>query len=176
MYTYILTEYLYICCIDITWLVNYEPKRKYMDMDRVERRIGQITDVRSGMVVVRIARLSACAGCHAQSVCASSDCVERYVTVAIMPTDQFNVGDIVAVEGKVQIGLLAVLLSFVLPILLLFVSLFWGIRVMDFEESVAVLLALVVLMVYYGALRIFDPMLGRVLRLTIRKEQEVSVI
>lgn len=148
---------------------------RYMDMDRVEKRVGQVTEVRSGVVTVRIAQLSACTGCHARSVCVSSDCVDRYVTVDIDPKAQFSVGDTVVVQGEMFVGRLAVLLSFVLPLLLLLVSLLLGIKMLELKEGPAVLLALLVLGGYYGLLRLLDPQLGRVLRLSISKESGIDI-
>lgn len=139
-------------------------------MVTIERRHGVVSALRSGEVVVRIQQQSACSGCHAKEFCCSVDCADRDITVKTDDT-RFGIGDAVIIEGRDSIGRLAVFLSFVLPILLLVVSLVLGITVLEFGEVMSILCAFGVLALYYAVLRLFDAQLGRIMHFEIIKAE-----
>lgn len=136
-------------------------------MVTIERREGVVRTVRDGKVTVRIQQQSACAGCHAKEFCCSTDCADR--DILIETTEPFEPGEVVVIEGRDHIGRLAVLLSFVLPIILLLLGLVCGIRLWGLSEVQAILLAFGLLALYYAGLYLLDPRLGQIMKFEITK-------
>lgn len=139
-----------------------------LEMVTIERRKGVVRSIAEGTVVVRIQQQSACSGCHAKEFCCSTDCAERDVVVRTDTTD-YQPGDAVIVEGQDSVGRLAVLLSFVIPIILFVGSLAVGIKLLALGEGWAIALATATLALYYILLRLLEPRLGRVLKFEITK-------
>lgn len=138
-------------------------------MTTVESRLGTVTAVSDGAVTVCIQQLSACSGCHARQACTSTDCADKYVTI---PTEgkSFVVGEQVRIEGDNYVGRLAVLISFVIPIALVVTSLFIC-TALDMGEALSALASLFTLGLYLLIVRLFDPRLGRILRLRLVRHE-----
>ncbi|MDY5858779.1 MAG: SoxR reducing system RseC family protein [Porphyromonas sp.] len=139
-------------------------------MVTIERRAGVVHSVRPGEVVVRIQQQSACSGCHAKDFCCSTDCADR--DISIQTSDgSYRPGDRVFVEGRDSIGRMAVLLSFVIPIILFVLVLALGLRLWAWGELSALAAAFGSLGLYYLLLRLMDPSLGRIMRFEITKAE-----
>lgn len=136
-------------------------------MEGVECRKGTVCAVRDGAVTVRIRQMSACSGCHAREFCCSTDCAERHIVVSTL--DTYSVGDEVIIQGQDTMGRVAVLLSFVLPLVVLVAGVAIGILALGLNEAFASLLALSGLGGYYLILRALNPRLGRIMQFTIQK-------
>lgn len=134
----------------------------------MERRQGVVTSVQPGVLVVRITQLSACSGCHAKDFCCSTDCKDHYLNIETS-SEGFFPGDSVIVEGDSTIGRMAVLLSFVAPLILFIASLVAAILVLKLSEPLAALLAVGILAVYYGVLYLCNPRLKRLVRFGVYK-------
>lgn len=143
-------------------------------MVNVQRRQGIVCNIDQNLITVRIQQLSACTGCHAKDFCCSTDCAEHYVCVQAPRGADFEIGQSVIVEGDDRLGRLAVLLSFVLPILILIVSLALATLVLGVNELIAVLLALGTLGLYYLGLRLLDGRLRHIMRFRIHKLDQAS--
>lgn len=107
---------------------------------------------------VQIRQVAACAGCHARSLCQSSESKEK-VVVVLNTTPAKEVGDPVVVEGQLSQTRLAVLLAYVVPLVLLVSSLALG--VVYYNEATACLLALLTIALYYAVLRVFSQRISR---------------
>ncbi|MDO4692935.1 MAG: SoxR reducing system RseC family protein [Porphyromonadaceae bacterium] len=142
-------------------------------MVSVQRREGTVCDIDQNQITVRIQQLSACAGCHAKDFCCSTDCAERYIRVQTSATD-LKVGDVVWVEGEDRLGRLAVFLSFVLPILILVMTLVVGLQVLKLGELTAILLSFALLGLYYVVLKLADSRLRQIIKFNIRKLDQAS--
>lgn len=134
----------------------------------MERRQGVVTSVKPGLLVVRITQLSACSGCHAKDFCCSTDCKDHYLNIETS-SEGFVPGDSVLVEGESAIGRMAVLLSFVLPLILLVISLVLGALVLQLSEPLTALVAVGALVLYYGILYLCNPRLKRLVRFGVHK-------
>lgn len=119
---------------------------------------------------MRIQQQSACSGCHAKEFCCSTDCAERDIVVRT-DTSHLKVGDTVTVEGRDSIGRVAVLLSFVIPILLFVATLALGITLWGVSEVMAILYAFLSLAIYYGVLRLLEPRLRHIVQFEITKAE-----
>lgn len=90
----------------------------------MECKIGIVTQVHATEVDILISRNSACAGCHVQSACTSQDKKEQLITVRHYPPT-LRVGERVRIVGDAKLGLRAVVYSFVVPIVLILVTLLY---------------------------------------------------
>lgn len=82
---------------------------------------GKIIEITPEYTTVEILQTSACAGCHAKALCGLS---EESRKVIMLPTDPYSdkkVGDEVDVELKYSMGLKAVWISYVIPLLILLI-------------------------------------------------------
>ena len=82
---------------------------------------GIIQSISGNSVQVLIVQNAACAGCHAQGVCTAADKTEKIINAQAMETLQ--AGDKVKVYAQQRLGLKAVLLAFVIPFLLILITL-----------------------------------------------------
>ncbi|KGN71254.1 SoxR reducing system RseC family protein [Porphyromonas sp. COT-239 OH1446] len=137
-------------------------------MKQIEHRQGVVTAIHPGELVVRIVQLSACSGCHAKDFCCSTDCKDHYLNIETR-SEGFALGDQVIVEAEVGIGRLAVLLAFVVPILLLVLSLVVSTLFLMLSELMAVLGITFVLGLYYSMLYLCRHHLKRIVRFGVRK-------
>ncbi len=75
---------------------------------------GIVGKVDGDKVVVRIERMSACAECHAKSVCSTNDKSEKEIEALTLGAE-FAVGESVKIIGQKSLGMRAVLLAYVVP-------------------------------------------------------------
>lgn len=90
-------------------------------MDEISHK-GRIVSIDSYITQVEILQTSACSECHARSLCGFSEQVSKVVPV---PTDGFalrSVGDEVELCMKRSMGMKAVWISYVIPLIILMVT------------------------------------------------------
>ena len=122
------------------------------------RHEGIVESIGADSVSVRILQASACSSCSARGLCRSSESKEKLVEArGHYPT--LKVGDGVVLQGSVRQGLRASMLAYVVPLVLMTVTLFVGTHLGG--EAVGALAALMVLVLYYGALYLLREKLGR---------------
>ncbi|MDR3061918.1 MAG: SoxR reducing system RseC family protein [Dysgonamonadaceae bacterium] len=108
---------------------------------------GVILQINEHGMRVKILQETACAGCHAQSMCNLSDVKEKILEIPDHKGN-FRVGEEVLVTGSALLGLKAVMLAFFLPMLIMLVLLFAGIRLFESEITGAGM-AVSALIIYY---------------------------
>jgi len=111
---------------------------------------GVIEAVADNLVTVKITSMSACSSCHAKGACSASDMQEKLIE-AHPGENNFKIGDWVTIIGKESMGFKALFLGYLLPFLLVLVTLIIG-TVISLKESVAGLISLSVLIPYYFGL------------------------
>ena len=82
---------------------------------------GRIVEITPDFTTVEIIASSACSSCHAKQLCGMSEDKEKLIMV---PTDGFaerKVGDEVQVLTKMTMGLKAVWISYVIPLVILMI-------------------------------------------------------
>ena len=85
------------------------------------RHSGRILEVTPDFTTVQIVVSSACASCHAKSMCGMSEDEEKVIMVPTDPYAGHKVGDEVQVMTKMTMGLKAVWISYVIPLAVLMV-------------------------------------------------------
>ncbi|MBP9017171.1 MAG: SoxR reducing system RseC family protein [Paludibacteraceae bacterium] len=136
-------------------------------MQQIEHS-GIVQHIEGNKAQILIIQQSACSACHAKSACTMSDQQEKVVEV-LVDDNSIREGDEVIVYGSNSIGLQAVLIAFVLPLLLVFLLLFI-LSIYLKNEAVAGLIALSVLIPYYLILSLFDKKLKNKFEFHIKKE------
>lgn len=82
---------------------------------------GRIVSMENGRIDVEIISESACAACHAAGLCGMSESRKKIVEVPAAKGGAHSVGDEVEVCLAPKVGLKAVLLSYVLPVMILLI-------------------------------------------------------
>lgn len=139
---------VYLCVI-FEWKMD--------ERERIEHA-GIVERIAGGRVEVRILQASACSSCSARGLCRSSESKEKIVD-AIGHYPSLRVGDKVTIAGAARLGLRASLLAYCLPLVLMVVALFLGVRISG--EVAGALMSLAVLVLYFGVLRFFRHKLAR---------------
>lgn len=110
---------------------------------------GTVKSISGNCVRVLIVQASACSACEARNLCRSSESKEKWIDVVTDKATDYQIGEEVVVVGSLRTGFLAVLIAYVVPLLLLLVTLFVAIDVSDGNEPLSAVLALVVVILYY---------------------------
>lgn len=121
--------------------------------DTIEHK-GVIVRLDGSVASVRIEQLSACAGCHVKSVCTVSDKADKIVE-ATVHSGSYRVGDSVTIVGQKSIGIQAVLLAYVLPFVLIIVTMLIMSCFID-NELIVGSCGLAVLIPYFVVLKMMD--------------------
>lgn len=116
-------------------------------MSEVISHEGIAEQVTGDNVRVRIVQGSACSGCSARAACHAAETGVKYIE-GIAPSGSVCSGDRVVVEVAKHLGWKAVLLAFILPFLLLIITLFVLIHC-GLSEVQSGLIALSSLLPYY---------------------------
>ncbi len=122
------------------------------------RHEGIVESIGTESCSVRILQASACSSCDVRKLCRSSESKEKVVDVRGQ-YPALRVGDSVTLCGSVRQGLLASLLAYVAPLILMVAALFIGTRLSG--EGTGALAALLVLAPYYGVLYLFRDKLRK---------------
>lgn len=91
-------------------------------MSEIIEHSGIIQNVNGKHIQVQIVQLSACSSCHAKGACSAADMDDKLIDVETDRLD-YKVGEAVILYGQSSLGLLAVLLAFVIPFLLILTAL-----------------------------------------------------
>lgn len=154
-----------------TYFCREKEKRRLLKetmRDDCTVQIGRIAACYPDRMVIAFEQNSACSGCHAASACTLHDRKLREVTVFQSP-DAFSVGEMVYLKASNAMGVQAVVLSFVVPLVLLLVAAVLGIKGLLWSEAASIGLSLGVLACYYVGLSFFRKKLQKKIFFTIEK-------
>lgn len=127
---------------------------------------GVVEKICGNICCIRILQSSACSGCAAQRLCNSSESKEKIITVPLNGVE-VNVGETVYVEGTVVQGLRAIYICYLIPLLLMVLSLFIGVKIGG--DLIGILLSLSILAIYYSILYLFRNNIGKHFGFTLHK-------
>ena len=124
-------------------------------MTKIVTHKGKVIHLEGLDVRVMIESMSACAACHAKGMCTLSDKEDKIIDIKVSAdrAAKLNVGDEVVVAVSQQRGMQAVLLAYILPAILVVLSLILLLKLLP--EPLAILSALAVLGGYYYVLYLF---------------------
>lgn len=124
-----------------------------MHRNQVIEHRGSVLEVNERFIRVNLEVQSACADCHAKSVCNPGEKQDKVVEISVWE-DDFRAGELVKVTMEQRNAFKAVFLGYILPFLLLLISIVVGIQFSN-NELIVGLSALLILPIYYGVLYLF---------------------
>lgn len=128
---------------------------------------GVVEKIENDIVFVRITQQSACSGCHAQSMCTASEKKDKIIEIPDR-SGNFQVSEAVMICGQSTTGLLAVLLAFVIPLILVVAAIATG-SALQWNETTSGLSGLLLLLPYYYLLYLNRDRLKRKFVFTLKK-------
>lgn len=130
---------------------------------------GVIVEIKgNSKAVVSIVSKSACASCHAKGVCSAADQKEKKIEVTLSSDDNYSVGERVILSLESGIGLKAVLVLYVIPLIIL-LTLLLTLLNCKVSEPMSALISVGSVALYYVLVKIFNISLERNLYFKIRK-------
>ena len=127
------------------------------------KHLGIVENIQGSHLSVRIVQTSACAACSAKGHCSSADSKDKIIDIIDTAASSYKV----MVVGETSMGMMAVVLAFVLPFVLLIFSLFLLMAWIE-NELYAALLSLAVLIPYYFVLWLNKTRLKQQFSFTIK--------
>ena len=121
----------------------------FLNMADVIKHDGIVDSIEGDCIHVRIVQASACAACGAKSLCSAAESKEKIVDVYGADTKDYEVGQRVMVEGAATMGMKAVRLAFLFPLLLLVLAVAVAMWITEGNEAIAALSALLALTIYF---------------------------
>ena len=112
------------------------------------KHLGIVENIQGSHLSVRIVQTSACAACSAKGHCSSADSKDKIIDIIDTAASSYRVGEKVMVIGETSMGMMAVVLAFIIPFVLLIFSLFLFMALME-NELYSDLLSLAILIPYY---------------------------
>lgn len=109
---------------------------------------GVVDGVEEGCVRVRILQSSACSACKVAAHCNASETKEKIIEVQVADADRYQRGDSVIVVADTAVGFRASLYGYLLPLVLMVVSLVAVLKITQ-SEGYAAMSALGILIPYY---------------------------
>ena len=137
-------------------------------MADVIKHDGVVDSIDGNCIHVRIVQASACAACGAKSLCSAAESKEKIVDVYGADITAYQVGQRVMVEGAAAMGMKAVRLAFLFPLVLLVAAVAMVMWLADGNEALAALAALLVLTIYFLLLFANKKKLAREFTFTIK--------
>lgn len=113
---------------------------------------GVVDSIDGDCIHVRIVQASACAACGAKSLCSAAESKEKIIDVYGADASAYQVGQRVMVEGAATMGMKAVRLAFLFPLLLLVLAVALVMHFTDSNEVAGAVSALLVLAAYFAVL------------------------
>ena len=128
---------------------------------------GIVENIQGSHLSVRIIQTSACAACSAKGHCSSADSKDKIIDITDVTAASYQVGERVMVIGETSMGMMAVVLAFIIPFILLIFSLFLFMALME-NELYSALLSLAILIPYYFILWLNKTRLKQKFSFTIK--------
>jgi len=128
---------------------------------------GVVERIADGIVYVRIIQQSACGVCEARKMCITSESKKKIIEVPDN-TGRYQINEEVELCGRSSMGLEAVVIAFVLPMIILIGAVAIG-SAIHWKETTSGLAAILLLVPYYGILYLFRERLKKTFVFTLRK-------
>ncbi|MBR3858700.1 MAG: SoxR reducing system RseC family protein [Bacteroidaceae bacterium] len=121
-------------------------------MADVIKHDGIVDSIEGDCIHVRIVQASACAACGAKSLCSAAESKEKIVEVYDADVNAYQVGQRVMVEGAASMGMKAVRLAFLYPLVLMVAAVAVAMGLTDGNEAMGAVAALLTLAAYFAVL------------------------
>ena len=129
---------------------------------------GTVALVGRNFVRVDIEVMEACGSCASRKACAMGQGTTREIMVYTDEASTYSIGEEVKVSAKQSLGVMAVLLCYVVPLIVLVAVLAVAVS-LGVTEGVAALISLVITAAYYAILALMKDKISRRVTFTISK-------
>ncbi len=129
---------------------------------------GKIVEINPDFTTVEIVVSSACSSCHAKGLCGMSEEQDKIIMLPTDPYEAYKVGDEVQVYTKMTMGLKAVWISYVIPLVILMILILSLSSVVG-NEFLRGGIAIAGVAVYYFAIWLFRDRLSDQFEFYIKK-------
>ena len=130
---------------------------------------GIVSHVGKGCVSVTVEVNEACGSCASRKACAMGKSENREITIYTDEAQSYTIGESVTVMARERVGIMAVVLCYAVPLLVLMASLILTIS-LGSSEGVAAMTALLCTAIYYTALGLFHKRISKRVTFTITKK------
>ncbi len=128
---------------------------------------GLIKSITNNKIIVNLIRHSLCGTCHAKGICSVSEVEEKLVEI-FSYNKEYIVGEEVNVVLKKSLGFKALFLSYILPLIILLITLFLSFFITK-NEGLAGLFSVGILLPYYSGLYFFKGKIDNAFNFEIEK-------
>ena len=129
---------------------------------------GTVALVGRNFVRVDIEVMEACGSCSSRKACAMGQGTTREIMVYTDDAQNYSVGEVVNVSARQSMGVMAVLLCYVVPLVVLVATLAVAIS-LGLSEGIAAVIALCTTALYYAVLALLHKHISRKVVFTINK-------
>jgi len=144
-----------------------------MPTETVVSHHGVVTKTDGSAVTVSIISTSACAACHMNGGCPASESQEKQVIVTTPHAATFSLGETVTVEIQSRTALVALLVGYVVPCVMVVAALCVALMLTK-NETLAGVWALLALVPYYGIVYLFRGFLKKIFVVNLIKDPALS--
>jgi sigma-E factor negative regulatory protein RseC len=130
---------------------------------------GIVDHLEDDKVFVKVLSQSACASCYAKGACSIAEVEEKIIEVRPPDYKDFKPGDPVTVRMKQSLGRKAVILGYILPLIILVVSIVLFVLILK-NEGLAALISIILLIPYYLVLYLLRKKLKQQFSFSIYRE------
>ena len=128
---------------------------------------GVIASISGNKLSVKILQESACSSCHAKGACMAAYSKEKMVDITDF-TGKYKINDSVIIEGKESMGYKAVFWAFVIPLLILVLTIVLATSVWKLGEMEAAITSIIALAPYYVILYLLRNKMANSFKFTIK--------
>jgi len=121
---------------------------------------GIIKEIKEHILYVEVERLSACASCHAKTVCLSFSKKDEIIPVPTHEPEAYQVGERVQIHLKKSLGAKAVVIAYLLPFVVLALGLF-GTYYLTKNELLSIGISFVATALYFLFIKKLDNKLKK---------------
>ena len=136
--------------------------------EQIEHK-GVVSSVEEGIVRVAIEVNEACGSCASRKACSMGQSEKREITAYTADASDYSVGEQVEVGAKQTLGVVAVLLCYVVPLVVLVASLATTVA-SGASDGTAALVSLGSILIYYAILYLFRNRISKRIIFTINKK------
>ena len=137
------------------------------EIEQIEHK-GIIKEVHGHELQVSIISEESCASCNLKGSCSVSEVTEKIIDITVADPKEYKTGEAVTVFYKQTLGFRALLLGYVLPFLIMLITLIITLSITN-KELVSGLLSLVVLIPYYLLLYLSKDKIKKTFSFSIKK-------
>ena len=135
--------------------------------EQIEHK-GIVLSAEEGLVRVAIEVSEACGGCSARKSCAMGQTTKREIEIYTAESNIYSKGEVVKVGAKQSLGITAIVLCYIVPLVVLVGALAIAVSI-GISEGISALVALGFTAIYYALLALMHNRISKRIIFTINK-------